>query len=244
VTVPVLAVNTAQGRGYRHPLTRQVVPSVTTCLGAVPKPQLVDAAGRVAGEYAASNWGQLSCLTPGQRQYRIATAHKKKWAAKADLGTAIHAACEAWAAGQPFPRDPDAEPYLDQLTEFLFDLRPVFIENEVTVWSKKHEYAGTADAIIQVKDQLMMIDWKTGAKFHAENALQLAALANADVILRPDGTEDPIPGITELAVVQLHPDSWAMARVRRVTDCFAAFLACRDVIRWQAEVADDVLELT
>lgn len=53
------------------------------------------------------------------------------------------------------------------------DFRPV--ESELTVYSKKHQFAGTLDAIGLVKGKLAVIDFKSSKAIYSEMALQLSA---------------------------------------------------------------------
>ena len=54
-----------------------------------------------------------------------------------------------------------------------------FIENEITVYSKTHRYAGTIDAVAEIEGKLIVLDWKTSNQIHNEHALQVAAYAKA-----------------------------------------------------------------
>jgi hypothetical protein len=150
---------------------------------------------------------------------------------------------EAWVKGNPVPELPKkARPFASQLTSFFMEKRPEFIESEFTVWSRTHGYAGTGDFIAVIDGKTVLGDMKTGKGLYAETGLQLAALANADFIIRPDGSEEEIPRIDYLAALHLRPRSWKLVRISHEAENFAAFLAARDIWGWQRDTAPLVLE--
>ena len=134
---------------------------------------------------------------------------------KADRGTVVHAAIEAYLAGKPFTKDQMEEELRERRVpmelwkstagmvsgamEFLFDVEPDVIWSEATVYSRTHQYAGTADLIAKVMIGGTMtpviIDFKTSKAIYDEVALQLAAYGRAEFVGRHDGSEQPLmPG--------------------------------------------------
>lgn len=68
-----------------------------------------------------------------------------------DLGTVVHAACEQWALTGVRPQvDAEVEPFLRQFGKFLDEWQPTYIATEVTVYSPRYGYAGTADAFMDL----------------------------------------------------------------------------------------------
>ena len=53
------------------------------------------------------------------------------------------------------------------------------IEQEKYLYSTQYGYAGTADSIGLVNDNLFILDWKTSKSLYIENLLQVSAYANA-----------------------------------------------------------------
>jgi hypothetical protein len=72
--------------------------------------------------------------------------------------------------------------------------------------SRKWQYAGTFDGILHIGGQLLLVDWKTAKAVYGDNALQLAAYANAEFYLDDDGEEQPMPPVDGLAVVHIRAD--------------------------------------
>lgn len=236
MTKPVLAIQTPQGRRYKHPQTGELVPSVTAVIEAgVPKPWYGPWAAKMSAEHACANWLRLSGMPHIQRMAEIKNAHKVYAEKKAYLGDIVHNLVECWSTGVAFPDPPkEIDSYVNQFINFLTTHKPEFIENEVTMWSHEHGYAGTADFIIKIDGVTYLADLKTGRSLHEEIGMQLSALAHADCILRADGTEDPIPQIDALAGLHVRPRSWKLVEIPDVS--FDYFLAAQDIMEWTLNV--------
>lgn len=242
MTSPVLAQEQPDGsRLYCHPLTGELVPSVTTIINMINKPRLTGWAARLAAEYAVREWTTLAELPSWGRTEAIKHEHDRVREKASDLGTEVHSAIEHWVKGEAYDHVKEADPYMGSFTKFLMDKRPVFLRSEVSVWSRTWNYAGTADAIIRIGEWTWLIDFKTGKSLHSEVGLQLSALSHADFIINPDGTEEEMPVINGLAAVHVRPRSWHFTPVNCDRKNFEAFLACRELYNWSTEVAPQVL---
>jgi hypothetical protein len=56
---------------------------------------------------------------------------------------------------------------------------PKLISTEEFVWSDEHKYAGTADLLVEMDDEIWLLDIKTSNSIHKSYDLQLAAYAKA-----------------------------------------------------------------
>lgn len=243
MTSPKLAVELPDGRRiYRHPLTGEEVPSVTTInKEGIAKPFLLKAATKLSGVYADENWDKLGNLPSWERIELMRDASEREWGKASSLGTAVHEAVDDWNKGKPCPVSKETDPFLNSYISFLMEFKPKFIENEVTVWSRKYQYAGTFDWIAEIDGLTTLGDTKTGKRVYEDVGLQLAALGYADFILREDGTEEPIPAIDVTSVLHLRPRSWHLYEIRKDRENFKAFLACRELYSWVHETKPDVL---
>lgn len=247
MTSPVLAVEVTGADGekhrvYRHPLTGEQVPSITSVIHVLNKPRLVNWAARMAAEYAVVNWSKLGEIPVQERVREIKAAHERYTGKAQKTGDIVHDLIDAWSTGKAFPEYPrEVNSFANQFIGFLMDNRPKFIENEFTVWSRKHQYAGTGDWIAAIGGHVFLGDTKTGRSLWPEVGLQLAALSGADFILRPDGSEEPIPQIDGLAALHIRPRSWKLQPVYEQGENFAAFLAARRLLHWQHQTAPNVL---
>ncbi len=127
---------------------------VTEILSSKPKPYL---------EKWKAKWGVLA---------------ERKTAASNAIGTAFHKAIETQKYNGLSLR-------LNRMTDVFFawasEHRLVIKESELHVWSEKHRYHGTLDAIgfVDGGPEYILLDYKTSRKIYPEMALQLAAYANA-----------------------------------------------------------------
>ena len=243
MTGPALAVEQPDGsRLYVHPVTDERAPSVTTIMKeGIGKPFLTKAATGLSGKYAAENWEELSRMPSWERVELIRYASDREWGKARDLGTKVHAMIENWIKGEPCEPAKETNPYMNSYISFMMDRQPEFSHSEVTVWSRKHGYAGTADAICIMKDRTFIIDFKSGRNLHSDVALQLSALAMADFILTDEGEELKIPQVDALAAVHIRPRSWHIAEIDHVEESWAAFLACRQLYSWIHDCSESVL---
>jgi hypothetical protein len=207
----------------------------------IAKPKLVGAAARQAAEYTDRQWEFLAPLPSFQRISLIKDAHEVTWGKARDLGTSVHEAIEAYAKGEPCEYPKEANPFISHFIEFMIEQRPRFLANEATVWSRKHGYAGTLDAIADIGGDIYLIDFKTGKRLHGEIGMQLSALASADFIITPEGEELELPRAEFLAGLHIRPRGHKLVTVKHRDLNFKAFLACRELYDWSTYVEPSVL---
>jgi len=245
VTNPVLAVTQPDGsRKYVHPITGEIVPSITTCMkkGIPQQEWKVPWAARLAAEYILDNHISDQHKPRYVLIREAKEAHEVYAGERARIGDIVHDLVDNWMTGKPNPEPPkEARSYVNQFIDFLTTLNPVFIENETTLWSRTYGYAGTTDFIITVNGRNLLADMKTGKSLHAEIGLQLAALSHADFMLRADGTEVPLPEIHGVAGLHIRPRSWKLKEVHENEASFATFLAAKTIMEWTEETAPKVL---
>ena len=143
-------------------------------------------------------------------------------AAKADLGTRVHLACELDDdddLDEASVQD-DVAPYLAAYRRFRAEARPAVVASEQQVYSVAHRYAGTLDRVLQLNGERWLVDLKTcittPGSAGPQTAAYLHALADPTVTrraalrLRPDGTyrldplTDPNDWPTFLACLTVH----------------------------------------
>jgi hypothetical protein len=246
MTVPELARTGANGHRVYVGAGREY-PSVTAIiLGGIPKPALPRWAATTTAEFAIANLERLALLPTKRAVDEVKRAPWQARDASADLGTAVHAAIEARVHGQPCPAlspelEAGAQAYLDGFSQFVTARRPRFVTSEATVFSRRHGYAGTLDAVCVLDGTLTLLDVKTGKSVYPEVALQLAAYAHADFIGHPEGTERRLPPVAAGAALHLRPGGYELVPVPLGEQVLAAFLAALEVFRWASEQAPNVL---
>lgn len=250
MTAPALSISTPHGRHYVRPGGSKPLPSVTNIIGMKDKPGLPRWAAKMVAEFTADNLDTVSKIR--DRAAVIDLLKGAPWRSSrnaADRGDAVHTWVDRYVKGDaPTEEEVRAANRAEQgmWRQFLgitarYGIQ--YVQSEFTAWSDTHGYAGTADWMAKVGDvPLLLGDTKTGKNVYPEVGMQLAAIANADVLLEPDGTERPVPKFDRFAVLHVRPTFARLQPVTRIPECFKAFLALRQVFEWSSEVSDSVLE--
>jgi len=106
----------------------------------------------------------------------------------ADEGRQVHDACERFIKGEEIhwidnigniKYNLDVWKMILRFAEFWNRYKPKLIATEYHLFSDKYEFAGTADLIVEIKDELWLLDIKTSNSLHTTYELQLAAYATA-----------------------------------------------------------------
>jgi hypothetical protein len=254
VTKPRLAQDRGSRRLYQW--RDESFWSVTTIIGGgLPKPVLVNWAKKFTAEYAVDNLEKLNALCAPDSDGGIDREGAVDWLKgaafrdrdkKADIGTAVHEATEAYVLGKPMPPwTPLIKPRMAAFEKFLADLEPEYDAGmvEASVFNRAEKYAGTLDAILDIDGRKLLMDVKTGGKdIYPEVALQLAAYRYAEFIGAPDGSEVPMPEVDGCVALHL-PDAgdYSLIEVRADEEVFRAFLYVREVFRFASETYKTVL---
>ena len=172
--------------------------SVTTVIDTLSKPGLLYWAAEQAALQAVAVAGSLAeridnegqdVVVKWLRDARFRTPEGQLSAA--DLGTAVHDACEKYAITGIRPEvNPEVRPFLDRFDEKVQIWQPKYEVTEAAVYSLTHGYAGTLDAIATINGQRLLLDYKSSRKSvdsdgkpsrpYPTVALQLAAYRYAD----------------------------------------------------------------
>jgi hypothetical protein len=218
VTSPKQATTSASGKRF-YSWRDEAYWSVTTIIsGGVPKPALINWAKKFTAQYACDNIDKLDALLVPDSEGAVDRDGAVDWLKgaayrdrdrKADLGTYVHAATEAYVLGKPFPTwPPIVLPRMRAFERFLAKYEPDYELTEASVYNRSEHYAGTLDAILTVgrgphKGRKFVADLKTGGKaIYPEVALQLAAYRYAEFIGLPDGSEEAMRDVD--GAVALH----------------------------------------
>jgi hypothetical protein len=236
-TPKVSTIKRGDSRFYVHPEDDRKVPGVTSVVGMLPKPFLTRWAAKSVAEYAVANVASVIGLAMNDKVGAVDLLKGAPWRdtkQAADTGTAVHDLFERMGNGEDIGRvHPDLKPYVEHFESFLAEFEPTFLFQEETVWSDEHLYAGSFDALCEIHGERVWVDYKTTRSgVHDEVALQLAAYAHADFILRSDGTRVPLPKSTKAAVLHVRPEGWSLVPVRIDRDVFDAFLHLRQTFEW------------
>lgn len=235
MTTPrVNTIKRGDSRFYVNPETGAKAPGVTSIIGMLNKPFLQPWAAKVVAEEAVADVGTLVSMTirnPEAAVDYLKRAPYRQTSAAADTGTEAHDAFERIAKGLPVGRlHPDVEPFVVHFDEFIEEFKPEYVFMEETVWSERHDYAGSFDALTIIDGALTWVDYKTTRSgVHEEVGLQLSAYSHADYIIRPDGSRVPLPKGEYGACLWIRPDEWGVYPIRIDDEIFADFLHLRAI---------------
>ena len=247
MTTPKVPTIKREGsRFYVHPETKAKAPGVTSIVGMLPKGFLKYYAARVAAGFAVEHLGEIVGLAlrdPDAARDLIYREPDRDTKRAADLGSEVHSVFEALARGEDVRRlHPEIQPYADHFREFLDQEQPEFVHLEETVWSEKHDYAGSFDALMRIRGELVFGDWKTNrSDVHTDVGLQLSGYRYADYIVRPDGTRLPVPEVSGGCVLHVRPEGWKLCPIRCDEEVFQYFLHLRGVFDWVHGVQKTVI---
>jgi hypothetical protein len=238
---------------------RVTVPGVTSIISMLPKPFLQYWAAKMAAELAVDSIDYLQSMAERDREGAISFvkgASTRYTKTRAEIGSQAHDLFERMIRGEAIGRvSKDMEPYRFHFADFLAAVNPELISAEDVMWSDKHQYAGSSDAILRVwlddanradptrsgTPCVLITDWKTSKDIHAEVALQLTAYARADRLITPDGCSHDMPAIEGGAVLHVTPEGWTFKPVQITDEVYAIFLALREVFTWDREISKRVL---
>lgn len=241
------------------------VVSVTSALNSLPKPFLLPWAVKMTAERAVDKYEFLGAMIKEDEKGAIKWLKDARFGdagAKADRGTIVHGALEAYLAGKPVTEE-NIEAQLRAarvptalgrstgnmiagLMEFLVDEEPEVYWSESTVYSRTHGYAGTPDLVCRMrvggKLKPVVVDVKTSKSIYDEVSLQTCAYARADFVGLDDGTEAPLTPTGEPiehgVVVRPKPGGGYEKAVFTHTDrLFDLFLSVLAVTTGQDELA-------
>lgn len=183
--------------------------------------------------------------------YWLGQASERKKKEAGALGSAVHEMIECRLLGQPAADPtPQQQPFMDAFDRFMEIEEPVIEATELVLANPDDGWAGTADVyfylpnIEQLKlpdlsgPALILGDWKSSSKVHADFALQLAAYRRATVGWLKDGTQIVPPKTENAVVIHIRPDVyedtgyrvWPLDTSDAVYECFLN--ARRTAVDW------------
>lgn len=251
------------GRSSRfYEIEDHQLPSVTTILGVVARPALINWAAKeersAVVDAACKLWEDVPTAPKmAVGAYRSTLegrltkekAHRKLTAKAADIGSQAHALIE-WTLRGELLQERDAEPAATDKARWAFmawedwrkasALAPLHIEQ--TVWSDKHGYAGTTDIIGEVTHpdagRIHVVgDWKSSKGIWPEMFLQAAAYTRA---VEEMGHQSPSGEFWGMIVRLPKNETDPAFEVKwipphEIKAHFKAFLAALELWKWQEQ---------
>jgi hypothetical protein len=171
------------GNSHSYMIDGFAVPGVTTVIGQLDKPALINWAAETTASYAVDNWNSLSALPTSEKMKQMVNARWAKNKEAIAKGNEIHAMAQALMEGRPVDVPPLLEASVRALVSLLEAWQVEALQNEVSLGHSEELYAGTADMVAS-SDKLggtFVFDFKTGKRAYNEVALQLAAYSRCDL---------------------------------------------------------------
>jgi hypothetical protein len=246
---PIRRVDTAKSHYYVDG-NKQRVPGVTTILSqGLPKAALINWAGKATAEYAVDHWNELTALEYSKRLKKLEGARYAERDSAANRGTEVHTRGEQLAQGEEIDVPDDIAGHVESYIQFLDEFRPSVILLEATVFSLRHGYAGTLDAVFQFdrpmpphfpqEKPIILCDLKTNKSgIFGETALQLAGYRYADHYLDQDGAEQPMVEVDGCAAIHVRPDGYSLIPVIAGPQQLRDLLYAKEVRRFDSEARD------
>jgi hypothetical protein len=233
MTTPALAETVkGKGRHYRHPVTGDLVPSVTNILSVINKPALMGWAARQVAVMAADMKDLLPDMKHDEVVDLLKGAASRSSSRAGQRGTDIH----SWLADElsgvaTYELAEPASRYLPAVRSWLDATNPAPVTIETTMFHPL--YAGTADAVVEIDGAKWLLDFKTSRAIYDEAALQTCALAGCFLWVENDKVVEARP-VDHIGVVRFDDKGkWELREVRNPTEHHDMFLSLVSLWYWQ-----------
>ena len=186
---------------HLYTLDDKPLTGVTTILGMIAKPALIQWSATMACDFVKDNLKSMEDLEAVLKEARV--AHRKKKEASADTGTFVHKMCEIWIQDQLVSDETIFKKAIEELKlkplevveiekqkdmvfimfghfkKWTHDNEIEYLESEVRCYSEKYWYAGTCDLVLKYKGDIYIGDIKTSTGIYDEAFYQTSAYQNA-----------------------------------------------------------------
>ena len=164
-----------------HTFDGKPLHGVTTVLGIIAKPALIQWSANEAVKYIETNFPKFeevirnpSCLTTLFAEAKY--AHKKRKEKAGDWGTILHKVIEEWIKDGKEPKlENEQKIVFDKFRKWAEDNKIRFLESEKHVWSKELWIGGIADMVIEMDGKKYIADIKTSSGIYDEHFFQMGA---------------------------------------------------------------------
>jgi len=232
---------------HRYKIDGEFVVSVTTALKGIPKDALVRWAAKTVAEHAVDKLSTVAAtvdaMGAGPAVAMLASVPESQRDTAAVRGTEIHEIAERYIRGEAVEVPTDLMPYVRGYARYVDDYDPVSLHDEIMVGNKTHGYAGTLDSlqlVPQLRDGLVLVDYKTSRKLRGQYALQCAAYRYAEFAQLPDGTCIDMPATEDVFILHIRPEAYDLVPVDAGPVTFQRFLVAKE--NYLLNVQSDKLE--
>ncbi len=192
---------------HAYTLDSKPLKGVTTILGVIAKPALIQWSASCAVDYIESTVPpfnedtELPIMTISRDSFasickEARVAHRKKKEAAGEAGTDVHAQIEdiiksSIEHGEGLIKGGvSVVPQVQQFLDWATTNKVRFLASEQRLYSKEFWYAGTADFVCEKDGKMYVGDVKTSSAIYSEHFIQASAYAHAleamDMAMSPD----------------------------------------------------------
>lgn len=163
---------------HRYTFDGKPMTGVTTILGVIAKPALINWAANMAADYVKDNLTDIEELEKVCKEAR--KAHVRTRDKAADKGTNVHEEVEkivndAIENGGKLIHTTHESKQVQKFLDWAHENDVTFLASEFRVYSEKHWYAGTADLLFEMEGRKYIGDVKTGKAVYPSYFFQMAA---------------------------------------------------------------------
>ena len=244
MTSPKWAVDINRTRWYRHPTRhggKPVYRSITSVVGALPKPALPTWAANTVAEYAVLHNDVIAGLPADDAYQLLKNIPWQNRDRAAGRGSEVHQVIDNMVNGQDYDVEASVEPWIAAATTFVKEVRPEPELTETTVYNEKHLFAGSFDFLGRLKTfpelGRCLIDWKTSKGVYPDMGVQVVGgyALGADYALDADDGELPWQPPDSAAVVHLTDKGYEIRPVPMDKAFYRAFLAALEIRKWEKD---------
>lgn len=183
-----------------HTLDGKPLTGVTTILGVINKPMLIQWSANEAVKYVGEHW----CADMGYSLEEIKAvldeakvAHRKKKESAGAFGTNVHNAVEQWIKNKIVwvaPTDLEQKAF-NHFVNWATEKNVKFLESELHLHSRSMWVGGICDIVCEIDGKRYVGDIKTSSGIYPESFIQCSAYAE---MLKEMGKYDKFDGVVIL----------------------------------------------
>lgn len=161
-----------------HTLNDKPLMGVTSVLGVISKPMLIQWAANMACDYILERVYDVDIDVLVNEVIKEArTAHRKKKEKAGDWGTEVHKAIEEWVKDKKEPTliQENQQEAFNHFKRWAEDNKVTFLESEKHLWSEKMWTGGIVDLVFEMDGKKYIGDIKTSSGIYNEAFFQMGA---------------------------------------------------------------------
>ena len=166
---------------HQYKYNGKLIPSVTTVLGIIAKPALVNWAAGICADTIGEAWEPGRSYDEVEIQAIIEAGRKSHWQKKVDAGftgTFVHKLVEQYIKGEQvaMPVNENLKRSFETFLTWVKEHEVKFLLSEQQIYSREHNYTGTLDFVCKIDGKMYVGDLKTSkAIYKTEYGSQIAA---------------------------------------------------------------------